>query len=211
MDKIVCVGKNYLTHAQEFGEAVPEKPVLFLKPPSVLRQATAWQTSVTVQFPAIPDEDIHPECEIALLIKRDAYQLTPIQAQDCISHVTLGLDMTLRSRQARLKQAGHPWTTAKIFRDAAILAPWIALDEFRDYLDTEFQLSINHQVRQHAKGRDMMMLPVDLLVYISHFFPLCAGDVILTGTPAGVAGMQAQDQLQLSWHNNALTVLFDNA
>lgn len=210
MDKIVCVGKNYLAHAQEFGEAVPEKPVLFLKPASVLQQATSWQTSLTAKFPQIPQEEIHPECEIALLIKHDAYQLSPLQAQDCISHVTLGLDMTLRSRQARLKQAGHPWTTAKVFPDAAILAPWIALDDFPDYLDTEFQLHVNHQIRQHAKGRDMMMHPVDLLVYISHYFPLCAGDIILTGTPAGVANIGANDRLQLSWHNNALTVVFDN-
>lgn len=209
MDKIICVGKNYLAHAQELGDAVPEKPVLFLKPPSVLQQASTWQSPLTVQYPKALDEEVHPECEIALLVKHDAYQLTPAQAQEGISYVTLGLDMTLRTRQARLKQAGHPWTTAKVFPDAAILAPWIALEDFPDYVDTEFHLSVNHQTRQRAKGREMMMSPLDLLVYISHYFPLCAGDIIFTGTPAGVASIQPQDHLQLGWQDKTLSVFFN--
>lgn len=201
MDKIVCVGKNYLAHAQELGDAVPEKPVLFLKPASVLQQAHSWHTPLTVQFPQAPDEAVHPECEIVLRVQHDAYQLTAMQAQDCLSHVALGLDMTLRVSQTRLKQAGHPWTTAKVFPDAAILSPWIALTDFPDYLDSEFHLSVNGHLRQQATGRDMMMLPTDLLVYISHYFPLCAGDIIFTGTPAGVANIQTQDHLQLGWGN----------
>jgi len=208
MDKIICVGKNYLAHAQEFGEIVPEKPVLFLKPPSVLKQSLSWQEQVIADFPADNGEEVHPECEIALLLQQGGYQLSREQALQSIAAVTLGLDMTLRVRQAQLKKAGHPWTTAKVFPDSAILAPWIPLIELPDYLNTPFSLSINDQLKQQSTGSDMLMQPLDLIVYISHFFPLCAGDIIFTGTPAGVSKINAHDTLQLNWGARALTVQF---
>lgn len=118
MDKIICVGKNYLAHAQELGDAVPEKPVLFLKPPSVLKQAFEWNSSLCVTFPS--DTAVQPECELVMRVGQDAYQLTETEAKQIISHVSVGLDMTLRAKQTALKQQGHPWTLAKVFKDSRV-------------------------------------------------------------------------------------------
>lgn len=124
IDKIVCVGKNYLDHAKELGDAVPEKPVLFLKPASVLKQALSWGEQLHLDFPS-EYAAVQPECEIVLRMARDGYKMTHEQTRYAISDITLGLDMTLRSRQSELKKQGHPWTTAKVFKDAAILGPCI--------------------------------------------------------------------------------------
>lgn len=207
IDKIICVGKNYLEHAKELGDAIPEKPVLFLKPPSVLKTVMRWQD--TLYIPDLPqDANIQPECEIVLHITTGGYRITREQAENMVGEVSLGLDMTLRTRQTQLKKNGHPWTTAKVFPDAAIIGPWISLKEFHDYLDTPFSLSINDKICQQAKGTEMMMNPVELLVYISSFFPLCAGDIIFTGTPAGVSPISANDQATLSWGNHSFSVIW---
>lgn len=208
IDKIICVGKNYEAHAKELGDAVPVKPVLFLKPASVLRQASVWGEELHLNFPS-EDSAVQPECEIVLRLARDGYQMTYAEARDAISDVSLGLDMTLRTRQSELKKQGHPWTTAKVFKDAAILGPWIPYHQFTKYLETEFQLLINSSVKQCAKGLDMMMPPYDLLVYISHFFPLKSGDIIYTGTPAGVTSIFKGSTAQVRWDTYSYNVIWD--
>lgn len=205
MDKIICVGKNYLDHALELGDQVPDKPVLFLKPPSVLKQALHWGDEILAQYP--DDElSVQPECEIVLLLAKEGFKLTREAAQQSIAAVSLGLDMTLRTRQAGLKKQGHPWTTAKVFPDAALLGPWIPLAQFESFMEMEFKLILDGEVRQCAKGCHMMMHPVDLLVYISQFFPLKAGDCIYTGTPAGVSNISKTGQATLNWGKYIYTV-----
>lgn len=201
IDKIICVGKNYLEHAKELGDKIPEKPVLFLKPPSILKQVKNWNETVSAKFPENVGE-VHHECEIVLRVAKDVYQLKAEQTDGVIDAVTLGLDMTLRERQAQLKKAGHPWTTAKVFVDAAIIGPWINIKEFPNYINQEFSLKINDQQKQCGYGKEMMMQPNELLVYISHLFPLCAGDIIFTGTPAGVGPVAVGDTATLVWDQN---------
>lgn len=205
IDKIICVGKNYLEHAKELGDAVPDKPVLFLKPPSVLKQASAWNEQIRLDFPA-DDSAVQPECEMVLRVAHDGYRMTYEEARNGISDLTLGLDMTLRTRQSELKKLGHPWTTAKVFKDAAVIGPWIPYHQFNDYMDTEFQLLIDGTLRQCTKGSEMMMPPVDLLVYISQFFPLKSGDIIYTGTPAGVTSIARGTRAELRWLNYSYKV-----
>ena len=188
-DKIICIGKNYLEHALELGDKIPEQPVLFLKPASVLLQAQKWHDTVHARFPQSVGE-VHHEIEIVLRVGNDA---------NSIDAVTLGLDMTLRTRQAQLKKAGHPWTTAKVFPDAAIIGPWIASTAFVDYLKQEFTLSINGTVRQGGCGDQMLLKPIALLRYIQQFFPLCKGDLIFTGTPAGVGEVLKNSTAILKW------------
>ncbi|SRR5579883_2332824 len=188
MDKIICVGKNYLEHALELGEAVPDKPVLFLKPPSILKQASAWGGVVSAIFPQARG-DMQPECEIVL----------KLDSAKKITAVSIGLDGTLRSHQAQLKKNGHPWTTAKVFPDAAIVGPWIPVDEFNNYMSTEFSLTIDGELRQRAFPQQMMMKPDELVVYIKEFFPLCTGDLIYTGTPVGVSPVQIGSRVVLRW------------
>lgn len=204
MDKIICVGKNYLEHAKELGDAIPEKPVLFLKPASVLKQAQEWHETVPVHFPENYGE-VHYECEIVLRLKQGGYQLSTIQIEDYVDAVTLGLDMTLRTLQATLKKNGHPWTTGKVFPDAAIIGPWILANNI-DYLHEEFSLSLNKEIRQRGNAQQMMMKPVDLICYISQFFPLCEGDLIFTGTPAGVGQVNRNDVMTLNWKNYSYNV-----
>lgn len=205
MDKIICVGKNYLEHARELGDDVPEKPVIFLKPPSVLRQANNWNDTIQASFPKGKGE-VHPECEMILQVGFDGYQLTPEQAKNAIESVSLGLDMTLRTHQAQLKKSGHPWTTAKVFLDAAIIGPWIPITEFKNYMDIEFSMSIDGIQRQYAFPSEMMMKPVDLLIYISQFFPLCAGDIIFTGTPVGVSPINEDSIVEMHWGEKKYSV-----
>ncbi|KTD54619.1 Fumarylpyruvate hydrolase [Legionella sainthelensi] len=208
IDKIVCVGKNYINHAKELGEAIPEKPVLFLKPSSVLKQASGWDEHIYLDFPS-EDNAVQPECEIVLHVACDGYKMTHEEASNAISDITLGLDMTLRARQSELKKQGHPWTTAKVFKNAAVLGPWISYHQFNHYLNTEFQLLINGTLKQCAKGADMMMWPEDLLVYISHFFPLKSGDIIYTGTPAGVTSISKGTTAELHWDHYSYSVTWE--
>ncbi len=205
MDKIICVGKNYLEHAKELGDVVPEKPVIFLKPPSVLNQAPRWNSTLIAQFPE--DDSVQPECELALRIGKDAYQLKTFD-DALISHISVGLDMTKRARQSQLKKDSHPWTTAKVFKDAAILGPWLPAQDFTNFEDLEFKLLINGQEKQHGKASQMMMPCLELLVYISAFFPLKKGDVIYTGTPAGVTTIHATDVLQVRFDKYQYDVKF---
>lgn len=198
IDKIICVGKNYLEHAKELGDAVPKKPVLFLKPASVLRQALHWGEQMTLEFP-VADNAVQPECEIVLRVAQDGYRMTREEAQNAISDITLGLDVTLRTLQSQLKKQGHPWTTAKVFKDSAVLGPWIPYQQFDDYLETAFQLLIDGTLRQHARGSEMMMQPEELLMYISQFFPIKSGDIIYTGTPAGVTSISKNSIAELRW------------
>lgn len=188
MDKIICVGKNYLEHAKELGDAVPEKPVLFLKPPSTLVKVAQ---SATISLPKNRGQ-IHPECEIVARIRVSARGPE-------IDAVTLGLDMTLRDIQSQLKKNGHPWEVSKVFAASSIIGPWISLAEFSDYLETEFSFSIQGEVRQKGKGSQMRVSPLDCLRAAAESFPICDGDLLFTGTPAGVGPVSAGQISELRW------------
>lgn len=192
MDKIICVGKNYLEHAKELGDAIPDKPVLFLKPPSVLKQVAEWGDSLQARFP-YQDHAVQPECELVFRIAKDMYQLDGPPKWDVISDVTVGLDMTLREHQTLLKKQGHPWTTAKVFLDSALIGPW----ENNILKHQTFRLCIQNKCQQKGDLREMMTQPLELLAYISAYFPILAGDILFTGTPAGVCSIQPSDRLQV--------------
>lgn len=196
-DKIVCIGKNYSEHAQELGDAVPERPVLFLKPLSVLRTAKAGET-LSLTLPAYRSS-IHHECEIVLRIKGGGYRLSSEQAGASIDAVSVGLDMTLRDLQSNLKKNGHPWTVAKVFPDAAVVGPWISVGEFPDWSKAPFTFSVNGKVVQQGRATEMTFSPADCVALASEFFPLCDGDLLFTGTPKGVGPVKEGDKAQLEF------------
>jgi 2-keto-4-pentenoate hydratase/2-oxohepta-3-ene-1,7-dioic acid hydratase in catechol pathway len=198
MDKIVLVGKNYLEHAQELGDAVPEKPVLFIKPPSVLRQARRSGERLSLRIPPGATE-VHYECEIVVRIKNDGFCMSLEEAEEAIGELTLGLDMTLRDVQTRLKQQGHPWELSKTFLDSAVIGPWVQLKDFSRYLDEQFTMSVDGVPRQQATGKEMRLKPEECIRYASEHFPLRAGDLIFTGTPAGVGPVRAGQMAELDW------------
>ncbi|NVJ49129.1 MAG: fumarylacetoacetate hydrolase family protein [Gammaproteobacteria bacterium] len=185
--KIVCVGRNYAEHARELGNSVPESPVLFMKPNTSLCH---WQDNFS-----IPNGrgECHHELELALLIKSP---LSQAREEDCLSAVAavgLALDLTLRDEQTQLKQAGKPWEMAKAFDGACPISAWIPVPEELDSLTLE--LVVNGQLRQRGNSADMLWSPQQLLHYISQFFTLNPGDIVLTGTPSGVAALSPGDEV----------------
>ena len=208
MDKIVCVGKNYLDHAKELGDAVPEKPVLFLKPPSVLRAATRPSEKLALRLPADAGS-VHHECELVVRLVRGGFRLSVAEAEKAIGWLTVGLDMTLRDRQALAKKNGHPWETSKVFPDSAVVGPWVEAGKFPRWLETSFTLSIDGEVRQEGKGVQMSMRPAECIAYASEFFPLLEGDLLFTGTPAGVGPVAAGQTGELRWGDIAYAVTWN--
>ena len=191
--KVVCVGRNYAAHARELGNVVPEAPILFLKPATAL-------------VPLVPDFAIpsgrgscHHETEISLLIGSTLTgQVSEAEARAAIAGVTLGLDLTLRDVQNQLKQQGHPWEVAKAFDGAAPMGAFSRLPAATDLADLSFTLTVNGDVRQQGHSVDMITGVVALLQFIATIFTLQPGDVVMTGTPEGVAALNAGDVLVLT-------------
>ena len=192
MDKLICIGKNYLKHAQELGDAVPEEPIIFLKPPSTLREVSG---RADVAWP----QGAHHEIELVLRLAKRGEDWT-------FSHYTFGLDMTLRDIQARQKKNGWPWERAKSFTDSAIVGPFHPLSSLEQALALPFTLKINGEVRQSGLGRDMRWKPDALLEEIATWLPLREGDLLFTGTPEGVGPVNAGDELEITGGDVRYTV-----
>ena len=191
--KIVCVGRSYADHAKELGNAVPDRPVLFIKPPSSLvslDEGIDWNKGLG---------NCHHECELTLRIDRPLKaESDPIKALEAIGAVTLGLDLTLRDLQDDLKKKGQPWERAKAFDGSCVLAEWVDVAEISAWNDTHYTLEVNDQLRQKGDTALLIFDIGSLLVDISQAFSLEAGDVVMTGTPAGVAALASGDQLKMT-------------
>lgn len=191
--KVVCVGRNYAAHAAELGNEVPTTPILFMKPAS---SVVSIRGDVVRPSPELSGET-HYEAELCIQLSADLSMATIEQAQQAIGGVTLGLDLTLRDLQSKLKEKGHPWERAKCFDGACVLADWLDPQAFGNLQNVQYQLSINDKLTQDGDSALMLFPVYELLVNISHAFNLQAGDVIMTGTPSGVGVLQAGDKLQL--------------
>lgn len=192
--KIVCVGRSYADHAKELGNAVPDRPVLFIKPPSALISldaGIAWNPAWG---------NCHYECELSLRIDRTLSKETdPAKVLQAVGAVTLGLDLTLRELQDELKKKGQPWERAKAFDGSCVLADWVPVaDVIADWKDVHYSLQINDELRQQGDTALLIFDIATLLAEISQVFTLEAGDVVMTGTPAGVAALQSGDQLKMT-------------
>ncbi|MBW2940667.1 fumarylacetoacetate hydrolase family protein [Zhongshania aquimaris] len=187
--KVVCVGRNYAEHAKELGNPVPNSPLLFIKP------ATAM---VAMAEPVALPEGLgacHHELEMALLIGQPLTKAAPDQCRAAIAGIGLALDLTLRELQDELKRKGHPWERAKAFDGASPLSEFVAFDQNLDFASLTLRLTRNGGVQQQGSCGDMLFSVENLLSEISHSFTLVPGDVVLTGTPAGVGPLSSGDQL----------------
>jgi 2-keto-4-pentenoate hydratase/2-oxohepta-3-ene-1,7-dioic acid hydratase in catechol pathway len=192
LGKVVCVGRNYAAHAKELNNPVPTEPLLFIKPGSCV-------VPLDDSFSIPADRgSVHYEAEIAVLIGK-LLSKTPDAEEvlDAISGFAPALDLTLRDVQEQLKAKSYPWEIAKSFDGACVLAPFVPGDALADLRDIGIRLSVNGTVRQDGNSRDMLNPIVPLIQHICGHFSLQAGDVILTGTPAGVGPLNPDDQLQL--------------
>ncbi len=191
--KIICVGRNYADHAKELGNAIPDQAVLFIKPPSSLSTLDAGVSWNPVWG------NCHYECELSLRIDQPLKQVTdPAQALAAVGAVTLGLDLTLRELQEQLKTKGQPWERAKAYDGSCVLADWVDVKEIQDWTQVQYQFEINGQLRQSGNTANMIFDIGSLLVEINQIFSLEPGDVIMTGTPAGVAALHSGDQLKMT-------------
>ncbi|WP_296130424.1 fumarylacetoacetate hydrolase family protein [Pseudomonas sp. Ga0074129] len=192
MGKVVCIGRNYAEHAAELNNPVPSEPLLFIKPGSCVVPLDEGFTLVEGRG------DVHFEAEIAVLIGKPLSR-TPNaeEVRDAISGFAPALDLTLRDLQSALKAKGYPWEVAKSFDGACVLAPFVPGDAVEDLTDLGIRLAINGDVRQNGNSRDMLNPILPMIQHIAGHFSLQPGDVILTGTPAGVGPLHKGDELVL--------------
>ena len=189
--KMVCVGRNYAEHAKELNNPVPSSPILFIKPSDA-----AVPVSPSFSIPADRGA-VHHELEIAVLIGQRLQNADDSEVQAGIAGVGLGLDLTLRDVQDGLKSKGHPWEIAKAFDGACPLTPFVNAERVSDWQALNLTLLRNGQLQQQGNSADMLFPVLPLIAHISRIFTLNPGDVIMTGTPAGVGPLQPGDELEL--------------
>ncbi|MFZ1871516.1 MAG: fumarylacetoacetate hydrolase family protein [Chania sp.] len=199
VSKVVCVGSNYAEHIKEMGSATSPEPVVFIKPETALcdiRQPVAIPKGLG---------SVHHEVELAVLIGTPLKQANEDRVARAIAGYGVALDLTLRELQAGFKKAGQPWEKAKGFDGSCPISGFIPVAEFGDPQNAELSLSVNDQLRQQGNTRDMITPILPLIAYMSRFFTLRAGDIILTGTPQGVGPMVSGDMLKISLNGKALS------
>lgn len=185
--KIFCVGRNYAEHAKELGNAVPEAPVIFMKPDTALLAPGA-----KFEYPSFTS-DLHYEIELVLRIGKTAKNIAAANALSCVDAITVGIDFTARDVQAGLKSKGLPWEKAKAWDNSAILGEWKPFNS--DGGEILFSLTKNGQKAQSGTTQDMIYSFETLLEHISGYFTLSPGDLVYTGTPAGVGPCLPGDTL----------------
>ena len=189
--KILCIGRNYIDHAKELNNPVPENPVFFLKPDTALLRRNR-----PFYYPDF-SEDIHYECELVVKISKLGKNIQKESAHTYYDEIGLGIDFTARDLQSRSKSKGLPWEIAKAFDNAAPLSmEFIKKSEFPGMNKIDFSLKKNGETVQQGNSGDMIFGIDDLIVYLSKFFTLKTGDLIFTGTPAGVGPVKIGDKLE---------------
>jgi len=187
--KIICIGLNYRKHAMEMGWAVPDEPVVFMKPDSsILKNNKPF---------FLPDFsiNIHYEVEVVIKISQLGKGISAKFASRYYDEITLGIDITARDLQSRLAATGLPWEISKCFDGAAPLGRFIPVTSIKDMTNIDFRLEINNKVAQKSNTSDMIFGFNEIVEYVSKFFTLKTGDLIFTGTPPGVGQLKRNDNL----------------
>ncbi|MBR6251706.1 MAG: fumarylacetoacetate hydrolase family protein [Bacteroidales bacterium] len=188
--KFICVGLNYAQHIGELQMQRPSEPVVFMKPESaLLRNNNPFFVPEWAQ-------QFDYETEIIVRIDRLGRGIQPQFAHRYYSEIGLGIDFTARDLQRKLMAAGQPWETAKAFDGSAAVSSFISKDLFANVQNIDFHLDVNGECRQRGNTRDMLFTIDEIISYVSKFFMLKQGDVIFTGTPAGVGRVKINDRLQ---------------
>ncbi|MDA0200597.1 MAG: fumarylacetoacetate hydrolase family protein [Bacteroidetes bacterium] len=188
--KIICIGRNYPKHATELGNEKPETPVVFIKPDTALLQKNHH-----FFIPHFSDQ-IHHEVEVLVKINRIGKHIEEKFAPKYYQQIGLGIDFTARDLQHALKEKGLPWEKAKAFDGSALIGDWLDKNELDDLNHLHFELIKNGTVIQKGNTNQMLWTIDALIAEISKFFTLKIGDVIFTGTPAGVGPVAKNDVLE---------------
>lgn len=185
--KLICIGRNYRDHAKELNNPIPKQPLIFMKPSSAICQSSK------VPYPPFTS-NLHYELEVLLFISKSGSNISIDDAPDYFEEVGLGIDFTARDIQARCKEKGHPWERAKAFDNSAIISTRISKSTL-DVNQIEFTLKKNGETVQLGNTKDLIFDFNYLIHNVSQQFTLEEGDVIFTGTPAGVGSVQIGDKL----------------
>jgi acylpyruvate hydrolase len=197
--KILCVGRNYSEHAKELGNAVPENPVIFSKPDTaLLKNGEPFY---------IPDfsNDVHHEIELVIKINKVGKKIQEKFARNYFSEIGLGIDFTARDKQNELKSKGLPWELAKAFDGSAPIGNFINIENI-DLRNIDFSLQKNGQLVQHGNSAQMIFSFEQIVCFVSQYFTLKVGDLIYTGTPAGVGQVNIGDKLEGFISNESMLI-----
>ncbi|MCK4513306.1 fumarylacetoacetate hydrolase family protein [bacterium] len=200
--KIVAAGSNYADHAKEMGTPRPKEPTLFLKP-----STSILHVGEPIVFPEVGSM-LHHEVELGLLIGRTCKNVSVERAHEHVLGYLLALDLTLRDLQQDAKKHGRPWATSKGFDCACPVSDVLPLSDMGLLGSLELTLSVNGENRQHGSTSDMIWSPPELVAVASRYFTLERGDILLTGTPAGVGPLERGDRVE-AWLGSDLAIGFD--
>ena len=192
VNRIFCVGRNYQAHAAEMGVTVDktqQEPFYFMKDTRHVVMSGA-----TVPY-ALRTQNLHYELELVVAFDKPAFQISREQARDCIYGFAVGLDMTRRDFQAKVKERGHPWDLAKNYEDAAIITAIVPKAQAGDVEHVQITLKVDGEVKQDAQTSDLIWDIAEIIEHLSTYYHLQAGDLIYTGTPEGVGPVVAGNHL----------------
>ncbi|MCD6582543.1 MAG: fumarylacetoacetate hydrolase family protein [Desulfuromusa sp.] len=188
--KIICLGRNYLDHIRELDNKVPDRAVIFCKPASSL-----LEDGGIIEIPDYSN-DCHHELELALLVGKTGKHIQKKTALSYLAGYGVALDLTLRDIQNELKNKGLPWEIAKGFDTSCPLSDFIPAEEIDRPNNLQLTLKVNGEIRQQGNTAQMMRSIEEIITEISSFYTLEIGDIILTGTPAGVSRIETGDRLE---------------
>lgn len=187
--KIICIGRNYADHAKELNNPVPKEPVFFLKPDTAL-----LPKRTPFVYPSF-SKNIQYEVEVVIKINRLGKHIEEKFAHKYYNEIGIGVDFTARDVQQECKEKGLPWERAKAFDGSAPTSPFTPISGFKDINNLDFSIQINGETKQVGNTKDMLFNFNQIIAYVSQFFTLKIGDLIYTGTPAGVGPIAINDTI----------------
>jgi 2-keto-4-pentenoate hydratase/2-oxohepta-3-ene-1,7-dioic acid hydratase in catechol pathway len=196
--KIFCVGRNYAEHAKELGNEIPDEPVIFMKPKSAL-----LQPHTPFYYPEFTNE-LNYECELVIRVSKNGKYIQEKFAAKYYDAVTAGIDFTARDIQNELKSKGLPWEKAKAWDNSAVIGKWVLMTDIKNKKEINFGLYKNKELVQQGNSADMIHNFDNIISYISNYFSVNIGDVIFTGTPAGVGEVVVGDELEGVMEDNSM-------
>ncbi len=188
--KIICVGRNYAEHAKEMNSDIPTEPVIFMKP-----KGAVLLPEKPLYYPEFTD-DLQYECEVVVKICKNGKHIQEKFANKYYDQVTLGIDFTARDLQNALKKKGLPWEISKGFDGSAAVGTFVPITAETNVRNLAFQLKMNGETVQDGHTRNMIFTIDNIIAYVSKFFTINIGDLIFTGTPAGVGPVAPDDVLE---------------
>ena len=199
--KIFCIGRNYVDHATELGNEIPEEPVIFMKPKSALVQG-----HTPFYYPEFTNE-LHYEAELVVRICKNGKYIQERHASGYYNAITVGIDFTARDIQQRLKEKGLPWEKSKSFDNSAAMGKLIDITPAINKKNINFHFTKNGEIVQKGNSKDMLFSIDYIIAHLSTYFSLNIGDLIFTGTPAGVGECMVGDVLEGFFENDSVLSL----